>query len=513
MAPPSNGTAPAAAATAANPNPALAVQQQAMMTALVQQQAAITRRARRLHVSNLPPGLTGDTLKELFNTTMQAAKLAMDEQPCVNQVHMAADNKFGFVEFRSVAETTSAMALDGMQLLGKALRVARPNDYLPPPAEMVNVMIPAAISSIVTSSNVTQYQISAVPGVGAMPVGTMGAGAMGALPGITPNTLATAGVPAQLPGLTAAADLNALNGSSIATPNAIANGIPGLNASGILSGLPPSVPAAPSQQLQNLQSITRRARRLHVGNLPQGVGLNPEMLKQFFNAAMISASLHDTSKEGDPVIESMLGSEGKYGFIEFRTIAEATSCMALNNIELGGKQLRVERPRDYAPMPPSMLDSLREAGVLGNTTIAPDGQDLLSGNQATPSVGATIASLVPSTNALAPLDVTSPSPVLVLDHMVTLAEASSASEMAEVLEDAKGECERHGKITSAFAPKLGTSSEAAALKVYVRFETSESAVAAARALHGKQFDGRTVIATFADESTLAAVTSVPCHEA
>ena len=94
--------------------------------------------------------------------------------------------------------------------------------------------------------------------------------------------------------------------------------------------------------------------------------------------------------------------------------------------------------------------------------------------------------------------------------MVTLAEAS-ASEMAEVLEDAKGECERHGKIICVRAK--GHGAEAAALKVYVRFETSESAVAAARALHGKQFDGRTVIATFADESTLAAVTSVPCHEA
>ena len=55
----------------------------------------------------------------------------------------------------------------------------------------------------------------------------------------------------------------------------------------------------------------------------------------------------------------LAGSEGKFGFIEFRTIAEATSCMALNNIELGGKQLRVERPRDYAPMPDAMLEEVR----------------------------------------------------------------------------------------------------------------------------------------------------------
>ena len=45
------------------------------------------------------------------------------------------------------------------------------------------------------------------------------------------------------------------------------------------------------------------------------MGLTAEMLKQFFNAALVSASLHDTSKEGDPVLDSMLGSESKFGFV------------------------------------------------------------------------------------------------------------------------------------------------------------------------------------------------------
>ena len=44
--------------------------------------------------------------------------------------------------------------------------------------------------------------------------------------------------------------------------------------------------------------------------MPLGVGLTGEMLKQFFNAALVSANLHDTSKEGDPVMDAMLGTEG-----------------------------------------------------------------------------------------------------------------------------------------------------------------------------------------------------------
>lgn len=34
----------------------------------------------------------------------------------------------------------------------------------------------------------------------------------------------------------------------------------------------------------------------------------------------------------------------QFGFIEFRTVAECNSCVALNNIELGGKQAPSLRP-------------------------------------------------------------------------------------------------------------------------------------------------------------------------
>jgi splicing factor U2AF subunit len=58
-----------------NMNSMMQMQQQAMMNAVLQQQAALTRRARRLHVGNLPPGLSQDALKELFNTTMPVRRV------------------------------------------------------------------------------------------------------------------------------------------------------------------------------------------------------------------------------------------------------------------------------------------------------------------------------------------------------------------------------------------------------------------------------------------------------
>ena len=45
--------------------------------------------------------------------------------------------------------------------------------------------------------------------------------------------------------------------------------------------------------------------------------------------------------------------------------------MALNNIELGGKQLRIERPRDYAAMPDTMLDDLKACALPAACTVLP----------------------------------------------------------------------------------------------------------------------------------------------
>ena len=140
VAPPANTAA--GAAGSALPNAMARMQETAMMTALLQQQAALTRRARRLHIGNLPPGLTLESMRELFNTTLSAAKLTLDEAPCINDVHMSGDASFGFVEFRSVLECTNALVLDGMQLLGRALKVQRPNDYMPPPPGLDKVLIP-----------------------------------------------------------------------------------------------------------------------------------------------------------------------------------------------------------------------------------------------------------------------------------------------------------------------------------------------------------------------------------
>ena len=322
----------------------------------------------------------------------------------------------------------------------------------------------------------------------------------------------------------AAAAAAAMSAGAAAAANAAASAAAASNGLGAVALLPGmGMAAAAPSPLQNVMALTRRARRLHVGNLPLGVGLTPEMLKQFFNAACVSAKLNDPSVEGEPAIDSMIGSEGKFGFVEFRTIAEATSCMALNNIELAGKMLRIERPRDYAPMPDAMIDELRKAGVLGNTSVSPDGQDLLNAAPPTAAAlgGMPLLAAPPPPPPAAPrppaLDTSNATAVVMLANMVTEAELNNAEEMVEILEDTKQECEKHGGVLAIAAPKPGAAGEGAldasaiGRKVLVHFETAAAATACALELHGKQFDGRTVEATFASEETFTALLELPCH--
>ena len=110
-----------------------------------------------------------------------------------------------------------------------------------------------------------------------------------------------------------------------------------------------------------------------------------------------------------------------------------------------------------------MLDELRAAGVLGNTSISPDGKDLLAA--AAPPSAASSGGLLqlglaapPAAPAAAPagpppVDPSTATPVLVLDAMVSKEDLASAEEMGEILEDARSECSKHGAVSHPLPPQ------------------------------------------------------------
>ncbi|KAK3586071.1 hypothetical protein CHS0354_033192 [Potamilus streckersoni] len=116
--------------------------------------STISRQARRLYVGNIPFGVTEEAMMEFFNQQMRMTGLAQAEGSPVIAVQINLDKNFAFLEFRSVDETTQAMAFDGINFQGQSLKIRRPRDYqaLPGMSENPSINVPGVVSTVVQDS-------------------------------------------------------------------------------------------------------------------------------------------------------------------------------------------------------------------------------------------------------------------------------------------------------------------------------------------------------------------------
>ncbi len=79
-----------------------------------------------------------------FNQQMHLTGLAQAEGNPILACQVNLDKNFAFLEFRSVDETTQAMAFDGINYRGQSLKIRRPHDYQPTPGTSggPNVAVP-----------------------------------------------------------------------------------------------------------------------------------------------------------------------------------------------------------------------------------------------------------------------------------------------------------------------------------------------------------------------------------
>lgn len=116
----------------------------------------VARQARRLYVGGIPFGATEQNMMEFFNAQMRAAGLCKNEGDPLLSVQINMDKNFAFLEYRSVEETTSSLAFDGIQFMGQSLKIRRPADYKPLPGQHTSDMpthhISGIVSTVVTDS-------------------------------------------------------------------------------------------------------------------------------------------------------------------------------------------------------------------------------------------------------------------------------------------------------------------------------------------------------------------------
>jgi len=89
----------------------------------------VTRQARRLYVGNIPFGVTEEAMKDFFNDQMRVAGLSQAPGDPILAAQINVDKNFAFLEFRSVDETSQALAFDGINFMSQSLKIRRPSDY------------------------------------------------------------------------------------------------------------------------------------------------------------------------------------------------------------------------------------------------------------------------------------------------------------------------------------------------------------------------------------------------
>lgn len=125
-----------------------------------------TRKARRLYVGNLPMdemSITEEMIVSFFNAAVHQAGIANPDLPgeAVVSAWLSQENKFAFVEFRTMDEATSGLGLNGIAMGPNSLKVSRPSDYEDPGTSMMAMQMPGGMPAMPMPAG--------FPGVDAMP--------------------------------------------------------------------------------------------------------------------------------------------------------------------------------------------------------------------------------------------------------------------------------------------------------------------------------------------------------
>lgn len=127
----------------------------------------VVHQSRRLYVGNIPFGVAETEMMDFFNQQMTLAGLNQSPGNPIIAVQINLDKNFAFLEFRSIEETSAAMAFDGIVYQGQSLKIRRPRDYQPMPglsdSGAPSLDVPGVISSVVQDS---PYKIF----IGSLPV-------------------------------------------------------------------------------------------------------------------------------------------------------------------------------------------------------------------------------------------------------------------------------------------------------------------------------------------------------
>lgn len=133
--------------------------------------ASNSRQSKRLLVSNIPAGTSDESLLGFFNLQLNGLNVIESNDPC-SQCQFSNDRSFAVLEFKNAADTTVALALDGISMVaddsangsaeGKGLHIRRPKDYVMPAITDIGPINSDIVSSVVPDT-INKLSITNIP--------------------------------------------------------------------------------------------------------------------------------------------------------------------------------------------------------------------------------------------------------------------------------------------------------------------------------------------------------------
>lgn len=83
---------------------------------------------RELYITHFPDGLIPSQLTELMNTAMIAINANIKSGNPIISAWINPDSNYAIIEFRTEEEANNAFKLDGISILGKNIKIGRPQN-------------------------------------------------------------------------------------------------------------------------------------------------------------------------------------------------------------------------------------------------------------------------------------------------------------------------------------------------------------------------------------------------
>merc|ERR1711865_32635 len=228
------------------------------------------------------------------------------------------------------------------------------------------------------------------------------------------------------------------------------------------------VPRADTAVNPNDPNLSRKMRRLYLGNLPYHLGVTEDTFsKQLYDTMKERGMCNDPNQ--NPVLHVWFARDkgANYGFCEIASIEETDRALQLDGMMVLGVPVSIKRPNDgNSPM-----------GMVGG----------LQPGMAMPAAGGMLA--------LPAMQVQATSSIIRIEELLRVDSGTGKEDYDDVVEDMNEGCGAHGKMNKVFIVRPEMGSKDAEVKpgdVFLNCASVDDATKILRAMGHRKYDGRQI---------------------